>query len=89
MSEISDSINKVLDELEEDAGADGTDPLTLVNLIIRKDARHTGYNWGSPVNQVTPEQILQTPMPMQGPGSFVTEAIEEVKQELDEDSKKK
>ena len=89
MSEVSDSINKLLDAVEEDSGADGTDPLTLVNLIIRKDARHTGYNWGSPVNQVTPQQILHTPMPMQGPGTFVTEAIKEVSQELDEDSKKK
>jgi hypothetical protein len=86
MSEFSDALNKLLDE---DSGADGTDPLTLVNLIIRKDARHMGYNWGSPVNQVTPEQILHTPMPMQGPGTFVTEAIKEVQQELDEDSKKK
>lgn len=80
MKTVDDFINKVFeDDVKE---ADNTDPLTLVNLIIRKDARHQGYNWGSPINQVTPEQILQTPMPMQGPGSFVTEAIKEVNDEL-------
>jgi hypothetical protein len=88
MSEVTEFIDKVLD----DAGvkeSDQTDPLTLVNLIIHKDARNQGYDWGSPVNKKTPAEILHTPMPMQGPGTFVTEAMKETQKELDEDSKKK
>ena len=87
MSEVNDFIDKIVEgDVKE---ADNTDPLTLINLIIHKDARHMGYNWGSPVNTKTPAEILHTPMPMQGPGTFVTEAMKETQKELDEDSKKK
>ena len=70
MRSVKDFVDSIFDMKESDQ----TDPLTLFNLIVRHDARHMGYNWGTPWKQVTPAEILQTPMPMQGPGGYVTEA---------------
>ena len=83
MKTVQDFVDSLM-ELEEDS----SDILSLFNLIVRKDARNQGYDFVPPYKTTSMKQILQTPMPMQGPGTFVTEALEEVALEEAQSKKK-
>lgn len=52
------TIDEFIDEIFKLSEGDGADPLTLINLILNKDLRHMGYNWGQPFNQTNPQQVL-------------------------------
>lgn len=71
MRTINDFIDSIFDlKLKED---DGTDCLTLTNLILHRDIRHGGFNWGRPFAQKTPQQALHV-AGEQAPTTFIHEA---------------
>lgn len=74
MRNIKDFVDKIFElDLQEDSDLD---PLTLVNLILHRDARHSGYNWGRPFAQTTPQKVLHV-SGEQPPTTFMHEAKEE------------
>lgn len=76
MKSLDDFLNSIFDLAEDD----GTDALTLMNLIQRRDIRHGGFNWGSPIRQIEPKQVLDI-AGKQFPVTFVQEAQEQPQQQ--------
>lgn len=76
MKSLDDFLNQIFDLAEDD----GTDALTLTNLILNKDMRHLGFNWGNPIKQVEPKQVLNV-AGKQLPTTFMHEAEQQPQQQ--------
>ena len=77
MKTIKDFVDNIFElDIKEDSDID---PLTLMNIIQHRDMRHSGYNWGKPFAQTTPQKVLHV-SGEQPPTTFVQEAAEQEKQ---------
>jgi hypothetical protein len=77
----------IVKNIKED---DGTDPLTLMNLILAKDAKNMGYDWDSKAdNNKSEEDVFTDALARQGVQDYerdeepimVTQATEDVQQD--------
>ena len=66
------------------------DPLTLVNLILGKDARKEGFNWTSFVrgHKYPQEIFFKDAKANQELGAFITEAVKKKKKQMKKKSKR-